>query len=119
MAEYKNHLDTPQPRTIKLPSALWGAAKDKAARRGVSMAVFVRQAVDDELAKMVEDLTELGVTHETLPDKVIRVPFHSRTHQLLADHAATTGLPQVRLLALCLHRHVNRRRRRPRKSRNR
>jgi len=114
MAKYKNYNDIPTPRTIKLPETLWQSVKTKAARYDTTVRQTVEEAVENEMHDVIVALQRLGVRGDRPHDKIVRVPLSKYALDRMHEGRRRTGLPAIKMLALCLHRHTTRRRRRPR-----
>jgi hypothetical protein len=108
MSDYKNYASIPVPRTIRLPGELWKAAKDLGKRRKISMGVLLEASVAWKLNPLVEQLRGAGLKGEVVSHKLVRVALSKGTLEKLAEGRQRTGIPGVRLLALCLEHYTQR-----------
>lgn len=103
MREYKNLLTEPVMRTIRLPAELWNAAKE----RGVQNKRPMREVLEEAsrtIPGIIADLRALGVRGEYRTSKVFRAPLAPAVLEAVRQGHEATGLPQIQILALALHR---------------
>ena len=93
-------------RTVRVPSELWQAVKDRSERDGKAIRWVIDEALDAELMALIETLRQLGFRGENKPDKLVRVPLDDNVIGRLNHSRRRTGLPAVLLLRVCLERHV-------------
>lgn len=97
-------------RTIRVPGSLWRAVKRKSAGDGKAIRWVVDDALDAELAGLIEQLRRLGLRGELADDKLVRLPMDDNVRGRILFGRRQTGLPAVLLLKLCLTRHCEKER---------
>src|SRR6478609_3123488 len=95
-------------RTIRLPSAVWRAARKRGTKEGKSMRLVISDAVDRELMPLMDALRDLGLDGEQLRDKLVRSPVDENVLARLNHARRVTGMSAVHLLILRLDRHAKR-----------
>jgi hypothetical protein len=97
-------------RTIRLPGSLWRAVRRRGLRDGKAIRWVVEEALDAELAELVEQLRRLGLRGELADDRLVRLPMDDNVRGRILCGRRQTGLPAVLLLKLCLMRHCGKER---------
>lgn len=104
MKEYRNLLEAPVMRTIRLPEPLWYAAKAHGERTGQAMRIVLEEAAQ-AIPQITQALREIGIRGEYADaPKAIRAPLSRAVLEAMRVGHEQTGLPQIQMLALALYR---------------
>lgn len=103
MKEYRNLLEAPVMRTIRLPEPLWHAAKAHGERTGQPMRIVLQQAVQ-AIPQITQSLREIGLRGEYAGSaKAVRAPLSKAVLKAMCIGHEGTGLPQIQMLTLALY----------------
>jgi hypothetical protein len=108
--------DLPQfHRTVRMPALLWQWVKERAAAEDKTLHELVHNALDEELATLIDLLRAMGLVGEDgrEGDKLVRVPMDDNVVGKLNLGRRRTGIPAVQLLLIALARHAGNRRPHP------